>query len=113
MQTRYLYILRLLLTISDLMLINICFFVSFYLCNKYGNPIPEHIYKNNVLICNLIWLLSTGIARLYAEDTIDKLESIYRATWRSIVFHIFIFLVYLVFANLDEFPRTFIASFYV
>src|SRR6476469_6931666 len=112
MQTRYLYLLRFILGLSDLILINICFFVGFSLANKFGGSIDENIYRQNILICNLIWLLSTSIFRLYGEHTIYKLELIYRSTWRSIALHAFVFLVYLVFTNHIEFPRDFLGAFY-
>ena len=50
--------------------------------------------------------------RLYGEHTIYKLELIYRATWRSIALHAFLFLTYLFFTNHITFPREFLAAFY-
>jgi Undecaprenyl-phosphate glucose phosphotransferase len=112
MQTRYLYLLRFILGLSDLILINICFFVGFHLANKFGNPIDDDVYRRNILTCNLIWLLSTSVFRLYGQYTIYKLELIYRATWRSIAVHAFLFLTYLFFTNHIEFPRQFLVGFY-
>ncbi|MBC7915379.1 MAG: undecaprenyl-phosphate glucose phosphotransferase [Pyrinomonadaceae bacterium] len=112
MQTRYLYLLRFILGLSDLILINICFFVGFHLTNKFGGQIDDNTYRQNILTCNLIWLLTTSIFRLYGEYTIQKLELIYRATWRSIALHAFVFLAYLFFSNKAELPKNFILSFY-
>ena len=112
MQTRYLYLLRFILGLSDLILINICFFVGFQLANKFGDNIDESIYRQNILICNLIWLFCTSMFRLYGEHTIYKLELIYRSTWRSIALHAFVFLIFLFFTNKIDFPRDFLVAFY-
>lgn len=112
MQTRYLYLLRFILALSDLVLVNLCFFVGFFLSNKFGTPIDESIYRQNILTCNLIWLLTTSLFRLYGEDTIQKIEFIYRATWKSIATHTFVFLLYLFFSNKADLPKSFILSFY-
>lgn len=109
--TRYLYLLRFILAFSDVVLINICFFIGFYLSDKYGSHIPENVYKNNILICNMIWLSCAAMLRLYSEDTIRKLEFIYRRTWRSVALHAVIFIFYLFFTNTDV-SRNFMVSFY-
>lgn len=112
MQTRYLYLLRFILLISDLILVNLLFFISFQLSSKLGGFIDKEVYRQNIFTCNLIWLLCTSLFRLYGEDTILKLESIYRATWRSIALHSFLFLGYLFFTYQIDFPRHFILVFY-
>jgi putative colanic acid biosynthesis UDP-glucose lipid carrier transferase len=88
-----------------------CLFVGFHISTKLTGA-SEDIYRENILICNLIWLLSSSLFRLYAEDTIHKLELIYRATWKSIALHAFIFLTYLFFTNSESISREFIATFY-
>lgn len=112
MQTRYLYLLRFILVISDLILLNILFFVSFQTSAKIGNPIDETVYRQTLSTCNLIWLVSTSVFRLYSEQTILKIESIYRATWRSVALHSFLFLAYLFFTFAIGFPRSLIIVFY-
>ncbi|WP_207425339.1 undecaprenyl-phosphate glucose phosphotransferase [Pedobacter sp. SYSU D00535] len=111
MQTRYLYLLRFILAFTDFFLINVCFFVSYYLSNKYISHIPEHVYRQNILTCNLMWLTSAGFVRLYMEDTISKLENIYSGTWRSVALHGVLFMFYLFFTNTD-FSRYFLVCFY-
>ena len=100
MQTRYLYILRLVLVFSDLILLNGCLFLGFYLSSKYGHAMDTAIYKNNFVTCNIIWLLTSSSYGLYSEETIYKLEYIYRSTWKSIVLHGFFFLAYLFFTEI-------------
>jgi putative colanic acid biosynthesis UDP-glucose lipid carrier transferase len=114
METRYSFILRLVLAWSDLILVNLCFFLGYYLSNKYGiHPIDKDIYRHNVIVCNLIWVICTGIFKLYIDSTIYKLEFVYSATGRSISLHIFLFLAYLFFSGDNDFPRSFLVTFYV
>ncbi|HEY4327712.1 MAG TPA: undecaprenyl-phosphate glucose phosphotransferase [Mucilaginibacter sp.] len=112
MQTPYLYALRFILAVSDLILINICLFLGFYLANKYYVAIDMSVYRSNVFTSSIIWLLSTGIFRLYSEDTIHKLEYIYRSTWKSIALHGFFFLSYLLSTDHADSLRYFIFIFY-
>ena len=113
MKTRYLYLLRFTLAWSDLVLVNLCFFLGFYLSNKYGTPFDPNIYRSNFLICTLIWVISTGIFGLYSDCTINKVELIYRSTWRSIILHIFLFVFYLFSTNQNDFPKLYLISFNV
>jgi putative colanic acid biosynthesis UDP-glucose lipid carrier transferase len=112
MQTRYLYILRLFLAVSDLILINICLFLGFYLSNKYFGNLNFSLYRNNVFTASIIWLLTTSIFRLYSEDTVYKIEYIYRATWKSMVLHGFFFLSYLLSTDHSYLPKYFLCLFY-
>ncbi|MDB4901021.1 MAG: hypothetical protein JWQ63_302 [Mucilaginibacter sp.] len=112
MQTPYFYILRFILAVSDLILINICLYLGFYLSNKYFGITDLAIYRNNIFTASIIWLLSTSIFRLYSEDTIYKIESIYRATWKSLVLHSFFFMSYLLSTDHADFPKNFLILFY-
>ncbi|MDF3079329.1 MAG: undecaprenyl-phosphate glucose phosphotransferase [Sphingobacteriaceae bacterium] len=112
METRYFYLLRFALAVSDLIIFNFCFFLGYYLANKYGIYIDRDVYRNNVMISNLIWVVCTGVFALYAEGTVHKLEHIYRATWRSIALHCFIFIAYLFFTDNTDFSRAYLIAFY-
>jgi putative colanic acid biosynthesis UDP-glucose lipid carrier transferase len=112
METRYFYLLRLILAWTDLVLVNLCFFLAYYLSNKYWVPIDTNIYRHFAIICNLIWIICTGIFKLYTEHTIHKPESIYRATWKSVAMHIALFIIYLFFSNSIDFSKHFFISFY-
>ncbi len=111
MKTRYLYLLRFALAWSDIVLVNFSFFLGFYLSSKYGTPFGITIYKDNVLICNLVWIICTGVFGLYSECTVNRVESIYRATWRGIALHLALFLAYLFFSNQADFPKHFLVIF--
>lgn len=112
MQTRYLYLLRIILGISDFAILNLCFYLGFYLANKYGQPVEISSYRHHILTGNLIWLTSTSFFRLYTIPVIQSLESIYRATWRAIVLHGVLFISMLLFAYQYDFSRVFILTFY-
>ena len=112
MQTRYFYLLRFILAWTDLVIINFCFFLGFYFSSKYWENIDVDFFRENVVICNLLWLVCTGVFGLYSECTIHKLELVYKATWRSVVLHTFIFLTYLFFTSDTNFPKSFFTIFY-
>ena len=112
MQTRYYYLLRFTLAWTDLALINVCFFIGFYLSTRYGAGIDRHLYQHYVVICNLIWIICTGIFKLYSESTIHVVEAIYRATWKSLALHVSLFLAYLYLTNSVDFSKSFFICFY-
>ncbi|WP_233524415.1 glycosyltransferase family protein [Mucilaginibacter conchicola] len=85
MKKQKLDILRFFLSLSDILLLNMCLFVGTYLSNKYGNQYNENIYLHSVLPLNAIWVLVTNLFRVYNEYTVYKLADIKRATWRSIL----------------------------
>jgi putative colanic acid biosynthesis UDP-glucose lipid carrier transferase len=113
METRYLYLLRFTLAWTDLLLINICFFMGYYLANKYSVAIDKSVYISNIALCNLIWIICTGFFRLYTAKIIRTQELIYKATWKSATLHMCLFIVYLFFSNTSDFPKSFFVLFYI
>ncbi len=113
METRYYYLLRFTLAWTDLVVVNACFFLAYYLSDKYVVSMDKNIYLHSVVICNLIWIICTGVFKLYAEPTIHKPESLYRATWKSIALHMALFIAYLFFSNSIYFSKYIFLSFYV
>ncbi|HKG08679.1 MAG TPA: undecaprenyl-phosphate glucose phosphotransferase [Pedobacter sp.] len=112
MQTRYIYLLRYVLLISDVIMLNIVYFASFHITLLLGKSLAEEIFQQYVLVCNLIWLFNTAIFGLYTFKGEKKLESIYRGTWRSVVLHIMLFAFFLMLAKDVNFSRMFLAVFY-
>lgn len=112
METRYFYLLRFILAWTDLLIVNFCFFLGFYFSSKYWGNIDPKFFRDNMFICNLLWLVCTGFFSLYLEGTIHKLELVYKSTWRSAMLHIFIFLGYLFFTSNADFPKSFFIIFY-
>lgn len=112
MQTRYLYLLRFILVLSDLVLINFSFFFSYSIYNRYHVHTEISIYFNDFLISSLIWLLASGVFELYEKETFYKLETIYRATFRTIVLHIILFPTYTYVIRSADFPIKFMFFFF-
>jgi putative colanic acid biosynthesis UDP-glucose lipid carrier transferase len=111
MQTRYLYLFRFILALSDLFLFNICLSGAFFLTHKHSYIAP-YLQTQLTITANLIWFITTGMFRLYAEEVVCKLVAIYRATYKGVAVHAFLFLLYISFTNPGEFPRYFITAFY-
>ncbi|MEJ6980521.1 exopolysaccharide biosynthesis polyprenyl glycosylphosphotransferase [Pedobacter sp. P351] len=112
MKTPYLYVLRGILAISDLVLFNLSLFVGFHLSAKIGNYLENPVSIQDIVICNLIWFITTLLFRLYSEEIIFRIELIYRASWRSIALHAFLFLSYLFFFSKAPLAKEFIVCFY-
>jgi putative colanic acid biosynthesis UDP-glucose lipid carrier transferase len=111
-QTRYNYLLRYILLVTDLALLNFIYFCSFYLTIDVGKSLSIEINSSNVIICNLAWLVCAMSFGLYSLHGTRKLERIYRKTWRTIMFHFLSFTLYLFFFKDGEFSRTFILIFF-
>ncbi|WP_285009739.1 undecaprenyl-phosphate glucose phosphotransferase [Pedobacter faecalis] len=113
MQTRYLYLLRYILAVTDLLMLNLVYFVAYYVTNLLGKDVWIELLKHYVVVCNLIWLFNATLFGLYTEYGARKLERIYRGTWRSVLMHFILFSLYLMFQKDAEFSRTFIVVFYI
>ncbi len=111
MKTRYLYLLRFVLAISDLLIVNLTFFSAFYFVQP--EVIDTNPYQQYLLISNLLWLFSSGFNHLYHEQTIRNVEAIYRSTIRSYITHGVLFIFYLAFTKDHSFSRQFIVVLYI
>jgi putative colanic acid biosynthesis UDP-glucose lipid carrier transferase len=106
-QTRYNYLLRYILLITDVILLN-----AVYIIPSLLKSVPGGIKSSNLIICNLTWLLIALFLRLYSIYATKKLERIYRNTWRTIILHFVVFSLYSLFINESGFSKTFILVFY-
>jgi len=113
MQTRLSYMLRFFLASTDLVILNLCYYLAFYITIKYGQSVDREFYRNNVTVCNLIWIISTGIFSLYGEKTILKIKFVFRATWKSVGIQGLIFPAFLFLSHQAGFPKEFLIAFYV
>jgi putative colanic acid biosysnthesis UDP-glucose lipid carrier transferase len=111
METRSLYVLRYVLALSDIILLNFCFYAAANLSDQYDSTFTSE-YRYDIVISNLLWVLCTFIYGLYFNGTIQKLEKVYRATWQSILLHLVLFLTFLFFCEQVHFPRRLIILFY-
>lgn len=112
-QTRYIYLLRYILPVTDVLMLNFIYFLAYYLTDDFADTVSNEINRNYVVICNLLWFLSASLFGLYTAYGARRLERIYRGTWRSVAFHFVFFVIYLVFSGESHFSRTFLIVFYV
>lgn len=112
METRYFYVLRCILALTDILLVNICFAIGFDLSTAYDINFSHANYQYNLIVCNLLWFLSTGIHKLYIDGSIHSLVYIYKATRKSATLHFLLFIIFLFFSNQINFPRNFVLILY-
>jgi putative colanic acid biosynthesis UDP-glucose lipid carrier transferase len=112
MQTRYIFLLRYILLVSDLVILNLSYYAAFYFTDGLGMSVTPGLHQHFVVVSNLLWLFNSAIWGLYTSYGVRKLERIYRGTVRSYFLHALIFSLYLLSANNIEFSRTFLVVFY-
>src|SRR5690606_30139646 len=93
------YILKFVLAFSDLLILNGAFWAAGEFARLYYYADAATLYRIYLPVANLLWLLSAGFFRMYLAQTLDHLEDIYRATWRSVVLHVALFSAYLLFTR--------------
>lgn len=109
MQTRYLYLLCLILALTDIIIINISFFTACSIASGTAND--SHI-NNSLIILNLLWLICSQIIMLYDNKTVQK-KFFYVATLKVIFLHIIFYLAYGYFTSDPIFgSHTFLLLFY-
>lgn len=111
-QTRYIYLLRYILPVTDLLLLNGVYFLAYFITARMGVQLSDETNYHHLVVCNLIWLFCSSIFGLQHTLGAGKLEKIYRGTWRSVVVHLGLFAIYLLFSRHAEFSRTFLVYFY-
>ena len=112
MQTRYIYILKYILPITDLLMVNLIYFFAYQFTAYLGKGVNSELQWHYVVVCNLIWIISTTSFGLYTEYGARRIERIYRGTWKSVVLHAVLFSVYLFFSKQNDFSRSFLVIFY-
>ena len=113
MQTRYLYLLKYILPITDIFMLNLVYYAAWYLTGYLGKFVSDELLRHYVVVCNLMWLFSALLFGLYSEYGARRLERIYRGTWRSVIMHLVLFSLYLLLAKDAGFSKTFLVIFYV
>ena len=112
MRTRYLYLLRALLFLSDILLLNACYYLAFYFVDRFRLELSTELYHHFLIIYNMCWLVSTSMFSLYRSHNVRRLESIYRSTWKSLLTHGFLLAIYLVFTKNTLYSRQFLFFLY-
>jgi hypothetical protein len=96
---------RLILALSDFLLLNVCLYATYHFGTKHGFIFTHDNIFKVITIAWSTWLLSTFVFNLYSGYTIYKVKDIYKATWRAVVFHLLA--VYLLTGNNHAFPANF------
>jgi putative colanic acid biosysnthesis UDP-glucose lipid carrier transferase len=113
MRYRFTYLIILFLIVIDLAIINISFLASFFLIDSSIKNLAGQVYKDYFIVYNLIWLLSAATFRLYYQETLRNLESIFRATFRSMLLQQFLWLGYFLFTKDFGYSRQFLIMLFV
>jgi len=111
--TRYLYLLKYILPVTDLIMLNVVYFAAFQLTPVFGKEVHNEMDRHHVVVYNLIWLFASAIFGLYSSYGARKLERIYRGTYRTLSVHFVLYLSYLLFSAEHGFSRAFLIVFYV
>ena len=111
-QTRYSFILKYILPFTDLILINLVYYISYYITSFSGKMVSGETNYHYIVVCNLIWLFCVSVFGLQNTQRLSNLEKLYRGTWRSVAAHLGLFAIYLLFSRQTDFSRTFLVFFY-
>ena len=112
MKNRYLYFFRILLIITDILLVNCSFFIAYNVAIHLKMNFTFEYNFNMLLNINLFWIISSGILRLYSGSSIKSLEQLFRASWKSTGLHMVFFMLYLVINLNQSIPRSLLFLFY-
>lgn len=95
LQTRYLYILRYVLPVADVLTLNLVYFLWMYVLGSRTDVAKIELVQGDLVVCNLVWLFTALYFGLYATYEYGRLEQIYRCTWRTVLLHALLFGGYL------------------
>jgi len=109
MRNRYLYFLRIVLILCDLIIVNGCYWACYYLINSvWDGKLRLETYTAFVSPYNLIWLVTVILFRMYHDETVRKIERLMRSTWKSVVVLMLLFSLYLFITKNYALSRQFI-----
>lgn len=109
MRNRYLYFLRIVLILCDLIMINGCYWICYFLINGvWDGKLKLETYTAFISPYNLIWLVTVILFRMYSDETVRKIEKLMRATWKSVIVLMVLFSLYLFLTKNYALSRQFI-----
>lgn len=88
------------------------YLLALYVTQELGKPIKYEDHANYFVICNLFWIICAFLFKLYNDFGDRIIENNYRATWKTVVLHLVLFVFYLIFSRHGDFSRTFLVFFY-
>ncbi|MGJ1235835.1 MULTISPECIES: exopolysaccharide biosynthesis polyprenyl glycosylphosphotransferase [Sphingobacterium] len=103
-QNRVFFCLRITLFITDWLAVNLIFLLSkaFFLSSYEDKLLVGYnsVNWNGIwMVYNLSWLTAVAIVKLYGHEVCERLERIYRATWRGAFLQLVFFCSYLLLEN--------------
>lgn len=108
MGTRFQYLLRITLLISDFIIVNGTWLISYFILQNISFGLQTEYSFLNLIAYNVCWLLSASFLSLYHYNTLHKLESTFRQTIKTIIVHVCFFAVFLMYRGQAEFYKTFV-----
>jgi Undecaprenyl-phosphate glucose phosphotransferase len=94
-QNRVLAFVKMLLVLTDAVCLNIIFLLGLHLVTTYGLVDAQEIMSTNFsslwTLFNLIAIVSALYQRLYTDNTIEFLESVFRQTFRTAITFLVVF----------------------
>ena len=91
METRFTYLLKYIVALSDVVLISVLFLVSSGLAETYFGVDIKNQYRYYLPIISSLWLIAAFIFGMYSTIGLGKLEQLYRNTWRTALMHFLLF----------------------
>jgi putative colanic acid biosynthesis UDP-glucose lipid carrier transferase len=111
LQTRYEYIIGFILPITDVIVLNALYLIPHYCINQIIGGFGAESGKNYLIICNLIWLISSAIVGLYTINGTQKTKQLYVQTLKCIALHAVTFSIYVLFFS-SQFSMLLLIMFY-
>jgi putative colanic acid biosynthesis UDP-glucose lipid carrier transferase len=111
-QTRYEYIIGFILPVTDVVILNALYLIPHYCINEITMGFGIETSKNYLVICNLIWLLSSAIVGLYTVNGTEKTKQLYVQTLKCIALHALMFSMYILFFETKHFSLEYMLIFY-
>ncbi|HMG10067.1 MAG TPA: undecaprenyl-phosphate glucose phosphotransferase [Mucilaginibacter sp.] len=94
MKTRYLYLIYLLMSVTDIVVINL----SFLTVNDFFN-FKSNNDMSSLIVANYLWILAAMFFGLYTSNFKHKLEDIYRLTIKSFILYTVLFFSYILLSD--------------
>ncbi len=109
MRNRKLYILRLILLFSDILILNVSYVSAWFICAaSWSGGGALHIYMLSFTLFTALWLVFAAATRLYTFKTLSTIEKIYRNTWRTIAAQAVVFVSLYYMLHQQHFHNTFL-----
>lgn len=107
MKTRYLYIMYFIMSVTDIITINL----SYITANKY-HDFTTNASVSQLIVANYLWLLAALYFGLYSRKFVHSLKNVYQLTFKSFIVFTFLFFPYVAITKSNP-PLSFLVLFYL